>query len=73
MYYILLLFSLLLQTHVVQLLRLCGVEREERDTLKMFTREHFKKSVKYSLVHNVGQSKNPTVPSQSDAPEKSDL
>ena len=31
------------------------------------------KSVKYSLADNMGQSKNATVPSQSDAPEESDL
>ena len=43
MYHMLLLFSLLLQASVVQLLRLCGVEREERDSLKMFTRERFEK------------------------------
>ena len=30
-------------------------------------------SVKYSLANNMGQGKNPTVPSQSDAPEESDL
>ena len=30
-------------------------------------------SVKYSLADNMGQGKNPTVPSQSDAPEGSDL
>ena len=42
-YHMLLLFSLLLQASVVQLLRLCGVGREERDSLKMFTSEHFEK------------------------------
>ena len=30
-------------------------------------------SVKYSLADNMGQGKNPTVPSQSDAPEESNL
>ena len=30
-------------------------------------------SVKYSLADNMGQGKNPTVPSQSDPPEESDL
>ena len=30
-------------------------------------------TVKYSLADNMGQGKNPTVPSQSDAPEESDL
>ena len=29
-------------------------------------------SVKYCLADNMGQGKNPTVPSQSDAPEESD-
>ena len=38
-----LLFSLLLQTHVVELLRLCGVGRDERDSLKMFTSKDFEK------------------------------
>ena len=32
-----------------------------------------KSSVKYSLANNIRQGKNPTVPSQSDAPEESDL
>ena len=31
------------------------------------------RSVKYGLADNMGQSKNATVPSQSDAPEESDL
>ena len=42
-YHMLLLFSLLVQASVVQLLHLCGVGREERDSLKMFTSEHFEK------------------------------